>query len=352
MKLSLFAFASVLLLAPFSASAATPSCMITVFTPRGTVEITTPAQEVTLQKDEVVMFMWNGQNAQRATDKNGNVVPVFGMVTVPTNQSVSYSYDFIWNNDRATCGVSFISRTASIDLASITKKPEKPTIRGTADTKSVTVTIKDEEGDQVYKKTAKVTKGVWKASVTKKLVPGSYDITLTGKEGRKLNTLTSASFTVPEKGSSKTLGAVSISQVPLLMGGNATPGSSIPVSYIKLVNTSKEMAQIKGFELIQNGSASTDVIIGFSTNDDKGGSRTTIGGSEGFKAFKGSKAYVPLEASLSPGQIRIFTIKALISRNSGLYAGKNLMLDVASVDTNAAVKGTFPIRGTAFTLTR
>lgn len=186
---------------------------------------------------------------------------------------------------------------------------------------------------------------------------GSGTYTYTFREGRRSVTC-SASLTLAGTSSDSSSadestssgGSVSVSAIPLLSGGVAALGASVPVSYIKVYNPSTEPAVVNGFTLTQNGSADADVVIGFSTNDDKGGSRATIGGTEGTKLFKNGKAFVPLKASIGPGKFSIFTIKAQLSRIASGDAGKSLMLDVASIDTTASIRGTFPIRGTTWTL--
>lgn len=145
-------------------------------------------------------------------------------------------------------------------------------------------------------------------------------------------------------------GAVSVSSIPLLTGGAATLNASVPVAYIKVLNTSAEPAAINGFTLKQNGTAGTDAIIGFATNDDKGGSRSTIGGQEGVDLFKDGETFVPLKAVVGAGMFRIYTLKAQLSGRASGDVGKSLMLDVSSIDTGAAIRGNFPIRGTTWTL--
>ncbi|MBU1292808.1 hypothetical protein KJ819_01935 [Patescibacteria group bacterium] len=140
-------------------------------------------------------------------------------------------------------------------------------------------------------------------------------------------------------------GVLSVSSIPLLTGGVAARGASVPVAYIKVENTSSEAALINGFTLVQNGSADTDVITSFATNDDKGGSRTTV-----TSDFDGNEVYVPLSAVMSPRSFRIFTLKSNLSSSASGEAGQTLMLDVDSIDTGADVYGAFPIRGTTWRL--
>lgn len=145
--------------------------------------------------------------------------------------------------------------------------------------------------------------------------------------------------------------ALSVSMLPLLAGGQTGAGASVPVAYIKVTNRGTGTASIKGFSLNERGTASAETdVIGFTTSDDKGGSRTTIGGIEGTKAAAGERAFVPLAADLAPGQIRIFTIKALLSATHH-EAGKTLVFDVASVDTSANVSAAFPLSGVTWFLT-
>lgn len=185
---------------------------------------------------------------------------------------------------------------------------------------------------------------------------GSGTYIYTFREGRRSVTC-SASLTLAGTssgssagGSNSSGGSVSVSAIPLLSEGVAALGASVPVSYIKVYNPSTEPAVVNGFTLTQNGSADADVVIGFSTNDDKGGSRATIGGTEDTKLFKNGEAFVPLKASIGPGKFSIFTIKAQLSSVASGNTGKSLVLDVASIDTTASIQGTFPIRGTTWTL--
>jgi len=145
-------------------------------------------------------------------------------------------------------------------------------------------------------------------------------------------------------------GAVSVSSIPLLTGGSAALNASVPVAYIKVLNTSTEAAAINGFTLKQNGTAGTGAIIGFATSDDKGGSRSIIGGEEGVDLFEDGETFVPLKAVIEAGKFRIYTLKAQMSGRASGDVGKSLMLDVAAIDTGAAVRGNFPIRGTTWTL--
>lgn len=151
---------------------------------------------------------------------------------------------------------------------------------------------------------------------------------------------------------SRTVGTttLAVQSVPLLVGGTAHAGKSVAISYLQITNIGNEGALLKGFWVKQNGSASTTSIIGLSTVDDKGGSRGSVGGIEGFTPFQNGSAFAPTDAFFTPGQMRLFTIKAIMTNAVSAYIGTQLMIDVTSVETTATVKGQFPIRGTTWTI--
>lgn len=241
--------------------------------------------------------------------------------------------------------------SASFDTETLTSTKEKPKLSGEADLKSVRILIENEDGKRLFRsKELKVRDDAWKVTVTKKLKPGNYEATILDGKGK--TEIASSSLTILDKNAksstAKKGGALSVSALPLLVGGNALPNASVPVAYIKVANPSKEIAYIDGFTLKQNGSANTDSVIGFATSDDKGGSRATITDP---KLFKNGSAFVPLKTEVAPGQVRIFTIKALVNGN-GAQAGKQLMLDVASINTGAKLTAVFPLRGVTWNLVR
>ncbi|MDD4989381.1 MAG: hypothetical protein PHV42_03060 [Candidatus Pacebacteria bacterium] len=140
--------------------------------------------------------------------------------------------------------------------------------------------------------------------------------------------------------------------VPLLSGGIVHAGKSVPISYLQITNVGTEPAYLRGFFVKQNGSAPDLAIIGLTTVDDRGASRGFAGGIEGSTPFKDGLAFAPItNGGFAPGQMRLFTIKAMLTKNVSFYLGEQLMIDVASIDTNATmVSGQFPIRGTTWTI--
>lgn len=142
-----------------------------------------------------------------------------------------------------------------------------------------------------------------------------------------------------------------VKSVPLLSGGTAHSSvGPVPISYLQVINVGKEGALVKGFSVMQNGTAPGEAVIALSTIDDKGGSRGLIGGVEGATPFANGVALAPTDAYLAPGQMRLFTIFATLSRAVTPYVGLQLSIDVTSVSSTATVNGQFPLRGTTWTI--
>jgi len=340
-----------------SASAASSkiSCDVTVTSPQGETELSKKGIVLANAGDKVTIA-WESKNAKKATDETGKSIELSGTRTITASEKTTYGFKFANGSKKADCSVTLQIASASIDADTLTATTNKPMLSGEAEgVRTVRIVIENEKGSRVFKsKDIRVKKGEWKVKVTKSLVAGTYQVTVLGDKKADLNELATEELTIRSKDSasnSGTGGPLSVSAVPLLFGGNAKAGTSAPVAYIKVVNTGKVATELKGFDLKQNGSAPTDVVIGFATNDDKGGSRTTIGGTEGTKLFKNNVAFVPLVATIQPGQFRIFTIKAILSAMSGAHSGKQLMLDVSGISSDSSIKAMLPIRGTTLTLT-
>jgi len=138
--------------------------------------------------------------------------------------------------------------------------------------------------------------------------------------------------------------------IPLLTGGTVRAGGTVSISFLQITNVGSEGALLTGFLIKQNGSADMNAVIGLSTVDDKGGSRGLVGGTEGSTPFKNKTALAPTDAYFAPGEMKLFTIKATVARDVTLYSGTNLMIDVTGLETTASVVGSFPIRGTTWTI--
>jgi len=342
---------------PFSASAASSkvSCELTVETSFDEVSFD-GKEQVLVQKGDDVTISWEGKNATKVVDADKDEIDLEDSITITPDENETYSYTFTNKSKKATCSVDLVVIDSSIDEDTLETDDAKPTISGEATgAKSVRLEIKDEKGKTVFKsKTMRTKRGEWDVRVTKALKDGSYDVTLFGDKAAQISIIATGTLVVGDgstsasNSSSKKGGELSVSSIPLLSGGNAAAGASVPVAYIKVSNPGKDAASIDGFTLKQNGSASTNTIASFATNDDKSGSRFTTAGSG---LFKSNSAFVGLPATIPPGQFRIFTIKANLNASSGMSAGQTLMLDVTSVTSGAKLGGTFPIQGTTWTLT-
>jgi len=120
--------------------------------------------------------------------------------------------------------------------------------------------------------------------------------------------------------------------------------------YLQIENVGTAGAILTGFWVKQNGTAPGEAVVGLTTVDDKGGSRGVNGNKEGETPFQNDIAIAPTDAYFAPGQTRLFTIKAHVSRTVTPYIGMTLMLDVTSIETTATVQGQFPITGTTWTI--
>lgn len=354
---------TLLLSLPSSASAASvkPTCSAKIVTPQGETK-TKKETEVSVIKGDTITVSWDSKNAKEAVDADGNKVALSGSTTVVVNDMDTYSYTFKTGSKKVTCSIEASIVGGSIDSSSLITNSSKPKISGTASgTKTVKVTVKAEDSNKTYlNKTIKVKNGKWKAEVTKKLADGRYSVSVFSGDGEVnlasgtlivgKSTSNTQSNSNSKSTNSKSSSTLSVSLVPLLVGGTAHAGGSVPVSYLKVINVGKEVAVLKGITLKQNGNAGDSAIIGLTTVDDKNGSRTSIGGVEGESPFKNGVATIPMDITFAPDQMLIFTIKAGLTKNISAYVGKQLAIEVSSIDTNANLKGAFPIRGTTWNI--
>ncbi|KND49664.1 MAG: hypothetical protein AB203_01095 [Parcubacteria bacterium C7867-008] len=346
---------ALMLVVPFSTHAASkkPSCDLSVMTTRGETSFSKSGTIFALEGEDVTLS-WESSNATKAKNIDGDSLSLSGSKHVFPKENTTYSYTFTSGSKKVVCKVDVVIANVAIDTSSLSNASTKPTITGTASgTKVVRVVISDKNGDDTIftSKDVKVKGGKWSLKLTKSLDTGTYSIAVYGEKRYKLNMLAKGTLGVGVKGSSGTVSGtstISASMLPLLTGGSTGPTSSVPVAYLKLVNTGSAPATLSGVSLRQNGSAPTASVVGFTTVDDKALNRTTVGGTEGSAVFKNGLAYVPLTGTIAPGQIRIYTVKALLSRT--LVAGSTLMLDVQSVDTSSTVNGALPIRGVTWYL--
>jgi len=246
-------------------------------------------------------------------------------------------------------GVSSEAPESEVEITKVTTS-KRPTISGTAEEAAklyVTVT-KDGASKPTFKKSVKVSKDKWSTRISKNLSNGTYtvDVYASQKDDEALD---STSITVGKRGSSTkddaksgtvSSGTFSVSLVPLLMGGTARSGQASAISYLKVVNTGKETATLSGVTLSQKGSAPSSAIARITIKDDKDGS-------QGETAVSGTTTTVPTTSVFAPGEMKLFTIKAVLAGNASAHLGKTLQYEVTGVTGG---KGAFPIKGTTLTI--
>ena len=261
---------------------------------------------------------------------------------------------------RIRCLVSPSSMPGSLSISAAEVNTSKLAISGTAvGAKTVRVLVRsDETGKTIFSKTVRVSKDTWKMKTVKKVANGEYSFEISTKKGRVVRgpvapttnlggTIKIGTDTNSQASSASTF---VVGSVPLLSGGIARAGTSVPVSYLQVTNTGSATAYLTGFWVKQNGNASVKSVIGLTTVDDTGTIRDGVVGAQGTTPFKSDLGFAPINATFAPGQMRLFTIKAVLGNNPGTSLGKQLVIDVESVETKSSTLGPFPIRGTTWTI--
>lgn len=347
------------------AASVKPTCSLRVTTPSGETSIKNKEKDISVKEGEQISIVWASKDAKTATDVEGKDIALSGTATYSPDKTTTYSYKFVSGSKKVTCAVTANIVGGTIDASSLSTSSTKPTISGTASgVKSLQVIIKEDGSSKTAfkSKTIKIRNGNWEVKVSKKLSEGTYNVTVSDSKDSSVkiangvltvNTGSTNTATSKANNGSKSKTTLAVSLVPLLVGGTAHAGGSVPISYLQVTNTGSESATVKGFSVKQNGSAGEMSIIGLTTVDDKNGSRGSVGGVEGTTPFKNGVAFAPVtDAVILPGQMKLFTIKAVLTKNVTAFIGKQLMIDVVSVDTDATVKATFSIRGTTWTIAK
>lgn len=242
-----------------------------------------------------------------------------------------------------SCDLVDHAKSACIDESLLETKKRKPKIEGeAAGLKNVRIVVRKDDTVIWKSKATTVRKGIWKTSIKKSLKDGEYKVAVYRSSNLKKDPLDEEILTI---GTVKTKGTVSATPIPLLAGGMISRGDKAPVAYIQLVNTGESTTTLEGFTLTQNGTLDPKYVTSFKTSDDKGGSQTIV--DTKINSFDGKSIFVPLKATLKPGQMRIFTLLAFIGKDAPI--GNQLKLDVASIKTDAAMQAKFPIRGVTWT---
>lgn len=355
--LPILAILVILLTSPSFTFAATtkPSCELTVVTQNGKIKVT-DKEKVLLVKGEKVIVEWKSKNATEAFYGNRKAIKLNGTATKTPEKATTYTYTFTAGAKKAICAVTIQVVEGSINTSTLSSLLSKPTISGFASgTKSVQIKVYKKGSDTAFytSKVLQIKNGKWNTKVSKKLANGTYTVGLFGEKNIELNSITTSSLAIGKKAISEQKQSTTFvaESIPLLVGGIAHGGTSVPISYLQVINIGKAVGTVENFIVKQNGSASTKAIVGFTVSDDQSGKYINVGTHDDTVVFKNGTAIIPVHTHIAAGQMKLFTLKALLSNNVLPYIGQQLKLDVSNVDTNGKLTKTLlPIRGTTWTI--
>jgi len=279
-----------------------PTCSLTVSTPGGE-QTGIQDTRVLIRHGSEIHVTWTSTGAKTAESGESVPLALSGTLVYAPSATTTYSYIFTRGNARAVC-----SFTATIEPEPVAVATSTPPVIAPVQKPVVPPVIVPPPAPPVPPP----------ATTTQNIAIGSTTLV--------------------------------VADIPLLSGGTAHAGEAVPVSYLQITNTGTAYAKLNGFWLHQDGSANTSVVIGLSTIDDMGGSQGLAGGVEGASPFNAASGFAPTSALFAPGQMRLFTVKAILSGNVSAYLGTQLQLNVTSIDSTATAKGTFPIHGTTWVI--
>lgn len=342
---------------PLSTFASTnrPSCVLTVHTNIGTTTIQGKS-EILLQKGSEIKLQWKSTNATKATDAHRDAISLSGVATGSPTRNSKFIYNFSNGSRKVTCEADVTLIRGSFATSTLTTNSTKPSISGKiSGIGKIQVQIfKEGSTTPFYKSKILVVKnGTWKTVVSKTLPNGIYTINVLGVKNRVLNTVLSDTLSIGKKtdDEKKQSTTLIVQPIPLLLGGIAHGGKAVPVSYLQVINVGKNPAVVHSFDITQTGTAPVGSITGITIVDDSGSVGGSIGGIPGATPFKNTNATIPFEAAFAPGQMRLFTIKAILANIVSPYLNTQLRIVVSGITTNAAsVKAVFPIQGTLWTI--
>lgn len=301
---SIFATVSTALLMMLSSIGAflwpSPTCSLVVATPTQEVTIV-GTSNVVLKEGESLRITWQSEHAELASSVLLPNVALSGTETFVPTATTTYAYTFSRGGARVVCSVTAQVIPTPPPVVAVVVPP---VVRPTTPPKPVVVPPVVSPPPVVVPPTTSVPIG-----------PTTLAVAL----------------------------------IPLLSGGSVRSGQVVPVMYLQITNVGTASTVLKGFWIEQQGTADSEVVIGLSTVDDRGGSRGQVGGVEGNTPFEGDRAFAPTaEVTFQPGQLRLFTIKAHIARDVTANIGKAVALTARSLETEATVQGSFPIAGTTW----
>ncbi len=341
-----------ILITPIWAEAAdTPSCVLLVSTSAGIYAKSGESDVLQVIGDPLKIF-WISSSVDRAENKSGTQIPIFGQTIKNPKSLTNYSYTFIKGSNETKCSVTVHPVTGGFNDDSLTTEKNQPTLIGKASkVKEVKVEVyKISTKSLVHKSDAiKVIDGEWRYEIDEKLADGQYDVILKANEDWQLNKIDSGILTVGDVSRSSLPGTIVVQSIPLLTGGLAKAGETKSLLYLHILNVSNDPVTITGISMKQVGSASTDSLLSLSATDDTNKAQGKVGGN-GVSPFKSGVAKIPITLTIAPKETRLFTLKGTIVNNISSYLGDSLRIEVSGVTSRSNVKGDFPIRGVTWVL--
>jgi len=340
----------------FAASSSKLTCELTAITKQGEVKLKNK-DTVLLQKGEEITIEWESTNAKKAFNTNKKKIDLEGSLASSPTKTTKQVYNFENGSKNTKCEVSIVVVKGSIDEKSLSSVSTKPTIKGsTVGSKSVQIEIYKEGSNRKFftSRMVSVKNGTWSTRVTKELPKGTYDIVLVGDKNISLNHIATGTLTIGTKATSAKDDSTNtvtssttfvVESVPLLVGGIAKGGNTIPISYLQVLNIGKNLGTIESIKVKQNGTASVNSVVGFTVSNEQGVVKILTA-----PVFKDGYATIPVVIPLQPNQMQLLTVKAIVAPNIAPYVGKQLKLDISSVTTNAKMQSTFPILGATWIL--
>ena len=345
-----------LLFMPFVSLASSEklSCMLTATTSFGNV-LLQEKQSVQMRAGDMITIAWKSENATKGFDIHNNKIDLNGSATSSPTKNTKLNYSFTNGSKKVSCEATVIVATGSITTTPVSMVPLKPVLAGTASgVKAVHIQIVKEGATKpLYTSNVlRVKSGAWSTKINRTLEKGKYTILLRGDKKTAHNIIATSSLVIgtPTKVLTKSATTFVVEPLALLVGGTVKAGASVPVSYLQVINIGKSAGTATSFTLKQNGSASTESVIGFTISNDQSPLITKVIATPTSPLFSNGYVVIPVNVVMTPGQMRLFTIKAIIAPSVTTDFGKQLKLDVTSVTTNATMQSLFPIRGTTWTI--
>lgn len=332
-------------------AAVNPSCVLLVSSSAGIYAESGESDVLQVIGDPLKIF-WISSSADKAENKSGTRIPIFGQTIKNPKSLTNYSYTFIRGNNETKCSVVVHPVTGNFNEDSLTTTKSQPTLTGKA-TKIKELKL------EVYKINTKslvhesdgikVIDGKWSYKIDESLTDGQYDVVLKANEEWQLNKIDSGILTVGDISSTNQPGTIVVQSIPLLTGGLAKAGGTVSLLYLHMLNVSNNAVTITGISMKQAGTASTDSVLSLIATDDTNKARGEVG-SVGSSPFKSGVAKIPITLTLQPKETRLFTLKGRIINNLSGHIGDSLRLVVSGVSSRSNIKGDFPIRGVTWVL--